>query len=77
MRALNEQLDSGETLAKGIQSSGKPTRRRQWRKTDAKRFSHDTVVEDEVYVGRGSGRVKRSAWANPFRIGWMGAGKGS
>ena len=61
LQALNEQLDSGKALAKGVQSSSGITRRRQWRKSDVKRFSHDTVVEDEVYIGRGSGRVKRSA----------------
>ena len=76
VRVLNLQLDSGETLAKGRQSSNRATRRRHWTKTDETKFSQDTVVEDEVYVGRGSGKVKRSQWANPFKIGVDGSREG-
>ena len=73
---LNRQLDQGKALKEGSRPSSRPTGRRQWTKADAERFSQNTVVEDEVYVGRGSGRVKRSKWATPFRIsgGWLQTG---
>ena len=47
VKVLNIRLDSGKALKKGVQSSERLTRRRQ--------CTRSTIVENEVYVGRGSG----------------------
>ena len=62
---LNRQLDQGKALKEGSRPSSRPTGRRQWTQADAEKFSQDTVVGDEVYVGKCSGRVERSRWATP------------